>query len=122
MNKKDNEGRIKLKTLWMLLFGEPKSLSDEQIARLLESEKEIRDIVRRVFRQFPEAYRRIQIYRAKKGELSQLPTGELMTRRQKIFNERASVFEREDNDSFFKLPSIDSDEFILREILKERGA
>ena len=125
MAKKTAQERNRLKELWMLLFESPENLTDEQIVCLLEAEKQLRDVIYRVYYWFPDEVRRVQKYRTKKNELSQLPTEELMKKRQRIINQRSSVLrsvpDEELSDSFFESPSIDSDEHILFEILTERG-
>jgi len=125
MAKKTAQERNMLKELWMLLFEDPENLNDEQIVCLLEAEKQLRDVICRVYYWFPDETRRVQRYRTKKNELSQLATEELMEKRQGIINQRSSVLssvpDEELSDSFFEAPSIDSDENILFEILTERG-
>jgi len=126
MVKKTTRERSRLKELWMLLFEKPESLHDEQITSLLEVEEQLRDAIYYVYHWFPQEFRKVQRYRTKKNELSQLSTEELIQKRQVILNRRASVFKRvpeeEISDSFFESPSIDSDEHILYELLKERDA
>ncbi len=123
MTKKANEEKAKLKELWILLFEEPQSLSNEQITRLLEAEKELQDVVYYVYHRFPEMMKEVQRYWARKNELSQLPIEELQEKMQKISNRRASILksvpDEELSDSFFESSLLDSDENILYELLKE---
>lgn len=118
------DDKSNLKELWMLLFENPRSLDDEQITCLLEAEKELGHVLDHVYHWFPEEFRRLQRYHRKKNELSQLSMEELMERSQGITKQRTSILrsvpDEELSDSFFEAPSLDSDEHILYEILRER--
>ena len=124
MNSKTTKEKSKLKDLWMLLFEDPLTLTDEQISSLLEVKDELKKSIRRLER-FPYGIERVQNYRKRKKELSGMSTEELTNKYQEIGKHRASVLassdERDIEDSFYELPPFDSDERILRELLKERG-
>ncbi|HDZ54596.1 MAG TPA: hypothetical protein ENI19_01140 [Candidatus Nealsonbacteria bacterium] len=119
------EKKTRLKELWMLLFGNPINLTDPEIERLLESEKELRTILHFTYSGFPHQIERVKKHHAKKKELSELPTEKLVEMKCAIEENRLAVLrstnEEELSDSFFEAPPIDSNEHILNEILKERG-
>jgi len=108
----------------MLLLTDSDSWSDEQITALLANQEEIGHTLYRLYRSFPHHVEQVQRYRAKKKELSVLPTEELLKREQAISKRRAAIIEEdyadELPDSFYESPPIDSDEHIIYEILKER--
>jgi len=124
MNSKTTKEKSKLKDLWMLLFEAPLTLTDEQISSLLEAKDELKKSIRRLER-FPDNIERVQNYRSRKKELSQLPTEKLTEMQQETSRGRAAYLssrdEEEIGDSFFEPAPFDSDERIIVEILKERG-
>ncbi len=124
MNSKTTEEKSKLKDLWMLLFEDPLTLTDEQISSLLEAKDELKKSIRRL-ETFPYNIERVQNYRKRKKELSEMSTEELTEKSQEISKHRASVLTSRDEedigDSFFEPAPFDSDERILYELLKERG-
>jgi hypothetical protein len=125
MNSKTTKEKSKLKDLWMLLFEDPLTLTDEQVSSLLEAKDELKKSIRRL-EGFPYNIERVQNYRKRRKELSEMSTEELTEKSQEISKHRASVLassdERDIEDSFFEPAPFDSDERILYELLKERGA
>lgn len=131
MGNKNNNGKSKLGSLWLLFLDDPMKLTSVQIKKLLKAENALRVARSRVER-FPENLIAIQEYRRKKEELSKLSTEELRKLQQKIVGEKRkhSAFfkdlgiERSVNDikdrALFEPPCIDSDEYIIYEILQER--
>ncbi len=78
----------------------------------------------RLYHSFPLRVERIRRYRARKKEISVLSTEKLLEM-QKSINASRSVAIAEDDydeqpDSLYEPPPIDSDEYIISEILKER--
>ncbi len=118
--------KLQLKELWLLFLENPLNLTDEQIAQLLEAKgnKEFEDLLWRVSR-YPFNIKTVQRYRARKEYLAKLSTIELEEIKNGIRESRNAIINATDNeelsDLFFEPPSIDSDEHIVYEILKERG-
>jgi hypothetical protein len=116
---------MKLEELWLWLLKDPKTLSDDQIARLLLEAEEVEDFIRQVLQRFPFYYKQVQQYRKRKAELLLLPTEELESMRRRFMEARAVVLQREDADDLpdecFEAPHISDDEYIVNEILKERN-
>lgn len=119
------EKRKKLRELWVLLFDDPQTLTDEQILQLLEAGDELRTLAWRAFQSFPESVKSIQRYREKKKALSGLSNEELREKMQTIMDHRVSVLrsvpDEEISDEFFESPPLHSDEHIIYELIKERG-
>lgn len=125
MAVKTDKKRLQLKDLWMLLFEDPMTLDDNQITSLIEAREELKEAINRVLRKFPHNLETVQNYRARKKELSGLPTEKLIAMKLEITRGRvaylASRDEEDIGDSFFEAPPIDSDERIITDILKERS-
>ncbi len=113
--------------LWKTLLQNPKDLNDSVIETLLQEEnaKWIKEKISFLYYSFPNYLKRIQSYRAKKQEMKKLSNEELLAIRAKIADRRAHILrtvpDEDLGDSFFELPSMDSDENIVYEILEERG-
>ena len=115
----------RLKELWLLLLEDPMSLTDEQIEEFIAADDEIQPVRRRLVT-FPDAYTTVRRYRRRKAELAQLSTEVLRQLNGNYWRDRDSVlaedFADDLPDSFFEASRIDSDEHIIQELLKERGA
>ncbi len=99
--------------------------SDEDITVLLAHSEEIKEIVYILWRSFPEFIEQVRRYRARKKELSKLPTEELLVKQRAISDHRAAAMANDPDDtelpdSFFEAPPFYSDESIIYEILEER--
>lgn len=108
-----------------LLLQKPELLSDEQIANLLKRSEEIQKELYNLWHYFPELLERQQRYRDRKKELAQLTTEKLISMRDGIISirMRAMADDPDDTnlpDSFFEVPSIDSTQSIVDELLEER--
>lgn len=111
----------------LLLLEDPNSWSDEQVAGLLANSYEIKSTLYGLWRSFPGSAERVQRYRARKKELLALPNEELLARSRAISEDRAAAMAADPDDtelpdSFFESPPIDSDQYIIGEILEEQKA
>ena len=114
-----------LHVLWNLLATDDlNTLTDEHIHELLESKEELRKMTKRAVGRLHEGLEELQRYRARKKELQLLPAEELQTMYRGICSRRGAAIEAdvadELPDSFFEPPPIDSDQYILSEMLGER--
>ena len=112
--------------LWMLLLRDPRSLSDQEIEDLLARKKELEDILFSVKYAFPYQIKSVRGYRKRKRELAGKSTEELQKMYREILDERGRIMretpDEELPDRFFEPAPIDSDSYIIPELLKERGA
>ena len=115
--------KVYAKTLFPLLLKDVSELTDGQIVQLLTVEEELINMAEAI-RGKIFGLKKIQRYRARKKELDELSTAELTERQKEIDQSRTYFFATVDDDdvgdSCFETPSIDSDEHIIYELLKER--
>lgn len=118
--------REELKKLYVLLFDDWMSLPEEKILSLLKAKDQISDEITLISRGFPYVLKQILRYREKKQELNKLSTEELLSMYSRTNKERTAILAADVDDklgdSFFEAPSIDSEEHIVYELLKERKA
>ena len=117
--------KARLEELVSLLLKDPISLSDSEIENISASSDELRDFLYQL-RDRVYQVEEVRRYRKQKMELAKCSTNELLEMRRKN-NEWRSARIREDwnddlDDSFYEAPSLDSEEHIIYELLKEREA
>jgi hypothetical protein len=124
-----SEKEDQLERLWPLLLKDPLSLTEEEINEILKIKEFIGFHLRSISSRFPSDWQMALRHHQRKEELSKLPTEELQKIEKNIRERRVAVLgslsdreEEEIGDSFFESPPIDSDEHIVYELLKERGA
>ena len=115
-----------LKELWGLLFEWPSSLTDEQIDAVLDAREELKEKIYIVWSGRLYCIECEKTHRLRKKELGGKTTEELLALRQRIWDERADILrtkpDEEIGDFFFEPSPTGSDEKILGELLRERGA
>ncbi len=126
MSQQETAEGKKLREQILLLLGDPKLLSDEQIAALLANSEALNKALYHLRHSFPFPVEQVRRYRAKKKELSVLPTQQLRAMQERIIARRITALKDDPRDedlpdSFFEPPQIDSDESILFEIIQERA-
>ena len=134
MKKVNNNGAKKeaqFGKLWALLPKDPVTLSKDEINRLLKAKEDLKSRLHGISVGFPGDIERALRHHEKKEQLSKLSTEELRKIEQRNREAHAafsrSIIAREESgeeigDSAFEAPSIDSEEHIVFELLKEREA
>src|SRR3989344_938572 len=122
---KGNNMTAQLHELWNLLAAnDQNTLTDTHIHALLESRQTLLLMTEVAKSRLNKELEQLQKYRAGKKDLQALPIEELQRMHQEVCLCRAVAIEAdvadELPDSFFEPPPIDSDQYILSEMLGER--
>ena len=123
MSPSYEERQAEIKRLALLCL-EDRDLTDEELDQIIEAEKETSSFLLRCFRFAQTGVAQEKRYRTRWKELDELSTEELKDRAGAIASRRANILEADTHDdlddSLFESPPIDSDEYIICELLKER--
>ena len=118
---------VEFERFFTLLLKETVQLTDEELGELVAAKDQLADKLNILDRRVRWGLEEIKRYRARKKELVQRSTEELQKMSQRFCESRAAAIESDDDfydpggDSLYEPPSIDSDEHIVYELLKERG-